>query len=67
MRVLYLNMPISTTVLTIGSKKVNIKTQKQQNWRITVTLKIYASGKRLTPLLIFKAMEGKIKKENYRK
>ena len=29
---LYLNMPASTTVQTIGSRKVNIRTQGQENW-----------------------------------
>ena len=28
-----LNMPKSTTVQTIGSKKYNIRTQEQENWK----------------------------------
>ena len=39
-----LNLSASTTLQTIGSKKVNIRTQGQESWRITVILKILASG-----------------------
>ena len=56
---LYLNMPPSTTVQKIESKKVNIITQGQENWRVTAILTILASGEKLSPLLIFKAKEGK--------
>ena len=56
---LHLNMPPSTTVQKIGSKRVNIKTQGQENWRVTAILTILASGEKLPPLLIFKAKEGK--------
>ena len=35
-----LNMPTSVTVQKIGSKKVNIRTQGRENWRITVILTI---------------------------
>ena len=49
---IYLNMPTSTTVQIIGSKKVNIRTQWQENWRITVKLTILVSGEKLAPLLI---------------
>ena len=52
---MYLNMPPSTTVQKIGSKRVNIKTQGQENWRVTAILIILASGEKLPPLLIFKA------------
>ena len=55
---LYLNMLPSTTVQIIGSKRVNIKTQGQKNWRVTA-LTILASGEKLPSLLIFKAKEGK--------
>ena len=61
---IYLNMPTSITVQTIGLKKVNIRTQGQENWRITVILKIFASEEKLTSLIIFKAKEEKIQKEN---
>ena len=56
---MYLNMPPSTTVQKIGSKRINIKTQEQENWRVTAILTILASGEKLPPLLIFKAKEGK--------
>ena len=41
----YLDMPTSTTVQTIESKKVNIRAQGQENWRITVTLTSFSSEK----------------------
>ena len=44
---LYLNIPPSTTVQKIGSKRVNIKTQGQENWRVTAILTILASGENL--------------------
>ena len=53
----YLNMPAYITVKIIGTKKVNIKTQGQENWRITVILTILAFGEKLAPLLIFNAKE----------
>ena len=43
MRLLYLNMPSSSTVQTIGSKKLNIRAQGQENSRITVILAILTS------------------------
>ena len=54
---IYLNMPASAAVQTIGSRKVNIKTQEQKNWRITVIVTVLASGEKLAFLLIFKAKE----------
>ena len=56
---IYLNIPTSTTVQTIESKKVNVRTQKNNNWRITVILTIFASGETLSSLLIFKVMQRK--------
>ena len=50
---IYLNMHASTTVQPIGLKKVNIRAQRQEIWRITVILAIIAS-KKIAPLLIFK-------------
>ena len=47
-------MPPCTSVHKIGSKKVNIRTQGQQNWRVTAILAVLASEEKLTPLLIFK-------------
>ena len=47
-------MPPSTTVQKIGSKRVNIKTQGQQNCRATVILIIFESGEKLAPLIILK-------------
>ena len=44
---------------TIGSKKVNIRTQGQENLRMIVILTILASGEKLSPFLIFKAKEEK--------
>ena len=52
-------MPASTTVQTIESRRFNIRTQGQENWRIIVILTIHISGVKLAPLLIFKAEEGK--------
>ena len=49
---IYLNMPTSTTIQTIWSKKVNTRTQRQENWRITVILTILVYWEKLTPLLI---------------
>ena len=49
---IWLNMPTSTTVQIIGSKKVNIETQGQENWRITVILPILESEENLEPLII---------------
>ena len=63
MRLLYLNMPASSTVQTIGSKKLNIRAQGQENRRITVILAILTSGEK--QLLIFKTKKGKIQKENF--
>ena len=42
----------------IGSKKVKIRTQGQENWRVTAILAVLASGQKLPYLLIFKAKEG---------
>ena len=56
---IYLNMPASTTVQTNRSKKINIRIQGQENWRITVILTIVVYGEKLTSLLIFKTKEGK--------
>ena len=56
---LYLNMPPCTTVQKIGFKKVNIRIQGQENWRVTAILLVLASGEKLPLLLIFKAKEGK--------
>ena len=33
---IYLNIPTSITMQTIGSRKANIRAQGQENWRITV-------------------------------
>ena len=56
---IYLKMSKSTTVQTIGSNKVNIRTQGQENWRITVIIVILASWVKLALLIIFKTEEGK--------
>ena len=64
---LYLNMSSCTTVQKIGSKKVNIRTQGQQNWRVTAIFTVLASGEKLQPLLIFIAKEGKDTKKKLQK
>ena len=64
---IYLNISASITVQTIGSKKVNIRKQTQENWRITVILSTLTSGEKIKSLLIFKAKEGKMQKENFSK
>ena len=40
---IYLNMSTSITVQAVGSRKVSIRTQEQENWRIAVILTIPAS------------------------
>ena len=61
-------MPTSTTVQTIGSKKANIRTQGQENWKISVSLTILlSSGEKLAPLLLFQAKKENIQKENWGK
>ena len=55
---LYLNIPPCTTVQKIRFKKVNIRTQELENWRVTVILTVLASRQKLPPLFIFKAKEG---------
>ena len=57
----YLNMPTSTTMKQLDFKK--IRTQGQENWRITVILTIFALEENLAHLLIIKANEGKILKK----
>ena len=41
---IYLNMLTAITVQTVGSKEVNIRTQRQENWRIAVVLAFLVSG-----------------------
>ena len=52
---LNLNIPAFGTVQKIRSKRVNIKTQGQENFRATAILTILASGEKLALLLIFNA------------
>ena len=56
---LYLNMSPCTTVQKIVFKKVNIRTQGQENLRVTSILTVLASRQKLPPLLNFKAKQGK--------
>ena len=63
----YLNMLPCPTAQKIGSKKVNIRTHWQKNWRVTAILNVLASSEKLPPLLIFKAMEGKDTEKNFLK
>ena len=44
----YLNMPPCQTVQKIGSKKVNIRTQGQENWRVTAIFIILASEEKFS-------------------
>ena len=64
---IYLNIPTSATVRTIGSKKVNIETQKQENWRITIFFTILASREKLASLPIFKVKEEKVTERKLQK
>ena len=63
---LNLNMPPCTNVQKIGSKKVNIRIQGQENWRETAILTVLASAEKLSPLLILKQRKAKIPKRNYK-
>ena len=56
---IYLNMPASTTVHTVGSKKINIRTRRQENWENNSNFNNSRTWIKLAPLLIFKAKEGK--------
>ena len=49
----------STTVRKIESKRIDIRTQGQENCREAAILTILASAEKLAPFLIFKAQEGK--------
>ena len=53
----FLNMPLTKTIVKRGSRKVNIKNQNQEKYRISVLLNIVADGSKLTPLIIFKAKD----------
>ena len=60
---IFLNMPITKTIVKRGSKQVIVKTQGQEKCRVTVILTILAEGDKLPPLIIFKAKDtGKIYK-----
>ena len=63
---LYLNKSPYTTVQNIGSKKVNIRTQGQENWRETAFLTVLDSREKLPPLLILKQRKEMIPKRNYK-
>lgn len=54
---LFLNMPISKTIIKKGAKQVKIKAQGQEKLPISVRLTILADGKRLSPLIIFRAKD----------
>ena len=45
-------------------KKVNIRSQGQENWRATAILTFFTAGEKLVPLFIFKAKEDKDTKRN---
>ena len=63
---IYLNLP--TSIEAIGWKKANIRTQVQENWRITIILTmiltiiltILTSGEKIALLLILKVKEEKM-------
>lgn len=52
---IFLNMPITKTIIKKGTKQVIVKTQGQEKCRVTVILTILADGGKLPPLIIFKA------------
>ena len=47
-------MPPYTAVQKIGSKKVNIRTQGQENWKVTAIITVLASLENFSFLLFFK-------------
>ena len=53
----FLNMPLTKTIVKRGSRQVIIKTQNQEKCRISVLLTIVADGSKLPPMIIFKAKD----------
>jgi hypothetical protein len=53
----FLNMPLTKTIVKRGSSQVIIKTQNQEKCRISVLLTIVADGSKLPPMIIFKAKD----------
>ena len=53
----FLNMPLTKTIVKRGSRQVIIKTQNQEKCRISVLLTIVADGSKLPPMNIFKAKD----------
>lgn len=56
---LYFSMAPTTTIETIGKKEVKIRTMNQEKIRYSAVLTVLANGKKLPPLLIFKAKPNK--------
>ena len=60
MRLLYIKICLQILLCKqLNQRKVNIRAQGRESWRIVVVLTILASEEKLTLLLIFKAEEGK--------
>ena len=58
---IFLNMPITRTIIKKGAKQVIVRTQGQEKCRVSVILCILADGEKLPPLIIFKAKDkGKV-------
>ena len=53
----FLNMPLTKTIVKRESRQLIIKTQNQEKCRISVLLTIVADGSKLPPLIIFKAKD----------
>ena len=53
----FLNIPLTKTIVKRGSRLVIIKTLNQEKCRISVLLIIVDDGSKLTPLIIFKAKD----------
>ena len=62
---LQLNMTFHKTVHKVGTKRISIKTQRQEKCRISVILSIYSKGEKLKTLIILKgAKNGSIYKND---
>ena len=58
---IFLNMPLTKTIIKKGSKQAIVRTQGQEKCRVTIILSIVADGDKLPPLIIFKAKDkGKV-------
>ena len=55
-----------STIQKIGSKKVDIRIQGKENWRVTAIFTVLANGQKLSPLLIFKEKKAEMPRRNYK-